>query len=335
MMIDAFCHILTPKFLQERNKRALGRFAGLRASRYNAVIPTLSDLNVRFKIMDKYPDYVQVLSTAAPAIETICNPDDAAELAKIANDELAEMVLHYPDRFVGGIACVAMNNINASLNEIDRAINDLRLRGIQVHSDIAGKPLDSPEFVPVYEKMAAYNLPIFIHPVKEEHVPDYPGEEGSKYLVWNRLSWPHQTSVAMMRISCSGILERYPNLKFVTHHAGGTVPYLWTRIRVLDDTNEMILGYRYEARLTKKVDDYLRMFYNDTAVYGNAPSLMCAYAFCGADHLIFATDMPFGNQLGERLVRETIRSVNEMSIGDVERKMIFEENARKLMRLPI
>jgi predicted TIM-barrel fold metal-dependent hydrolase len=62
---------------------------------------------------------------------------------------------------------------------------------------------------------------------------------------------------------------------------------------------------------------------------------MCAYAFCGADHLIFATDMPFGNQLGERLVRETIRSVNEMSIGDVERKMIFEENARKLMRLPI
>jgi predicted TIM-barrel fold metal-dependent hydrolase len=335
MMIDAFCHILTPKFLQERNKRALGRFAGLRASRYNAVIPTLSDLNVRFKIMDKYPDYVQVLSTAAPAIETICNPDDAAELAKIANDELAEMVLHYPDRFVGGIACVAMNNINATLNEIDRAINDLRLRGIQVHSDIAGKPLDSPEFVPVYEKMAAYNLPIFIHPVKEEHVPDYPGEEGSKYLVWNRLSWPHQTSVAMMRISCSGILERYPNLKFVTHHAGGTVPYLWTRIRVLDDTNEMILGYRYEARLTKKVDDYLRMFYNDTAVYGNAPSLMCAYAFCGADHLIFATDMPFGNQLGERLVRETIRSVNEMSIGDVERKMIFEENARKLMRLPI
>jgi len=335
MMIDAFCHILTPKFLQERNKRALGRFADLRASRYSAVIPTLSDLDVRFKIMDKYPDYVQVLSTAAPAIETICNPDDAAELAKIANDELAEMVVHYPDRFVGGIACVAMNNINATLNEIDRAMNDLRLRGIQVHSDIAGKPLDSPEFMPVYEKMAAYNLPIFIHPVKEEHVPDYPGEEGSKYLVWNRLSWPHQTSVAMMRISCSGILERYPNLKFVTHHAGGTVPYLWTRIRVLDDTNEMILGYRYEARLTKKVDDYLRMFYNDTAVYGNAPSLMCAYAFCGADHLIFATDMPFGNQLGERLVRETIRSVNEMSIGDVERKMIFEENARKLMRLPI
>ena len=63
------------------------------------------------------------------------------------------------------------------MDEIDRAVKDLRLRGIQVHSDIAGKPLDSPEFMPVYEKMAYYDLPIFIHPVKEETVPDYPGEE--------------------------------------------------------------------------------------------------------------------------------------------------------------
>ena len=335
MMIDVFCHILTPNFLKERDKRALGRFKSLRSSLYSGAIPTLSNLDVRFKIMDRYPGYVQILTAAAPAVETICTPKDATELARIANDELAEMVLRYPDRFVAGIASVAMNNIDATLDEIDRAINDLRLRGIQVYSDVAGKPLDSSEFMPIYEKMAAYDLPIFIHPVKEELIPDYPGEENSKYLIWTRLSWPHQTSVAMMRISCSGILEKFPNLKFVTHHAGGTVPYLWTRIRLLDDFNEMHLGFRYEAPLTKKVDDYLRMFYNDTAVYGNAPTLMCARAFFGAEHLLFATDMPFGSQHGERLVRETIRSVHEMDISDAERKMIFEENARKLMRLPI
>lgn len=205
MMIDVFCHILTPKFEQERNIRALERFKTLRSSRYSAVIPTLSNLDVRFRIMDKYPDYVQVLTTAAPAIETICKPDDAAELARIANDELAEMVRQYPDRFVAGIACVAMNNIDATLDEIDRAVKDLRLRGIQVHSDIAGKPLDSPEFMPVYEKMAAYNLPILIHPVKEETVPDYPGEKFEVPCLE-----PAQLATPDFRCHDADLLQRHP-----------------------------------------------------------------------------------------------------------------------------
>lgn len=166
-------------------------------------------------------------------------------------------------------------------------------------------------------------------------MPDYEGEDGSKYLIWTKLGWPHATSMAMIRLVCGGILERFPNLKFITHHAGGTVPYLITRIKLLDDFNEMRMGYRYEVTLTKPIDEYLRMFYNDTAVYGNTPSLMCAYAFCGADHMLFATDMPFDSQIGHRLIRETIRSVREMQIPDEEREKIFEDNAKKLLRLPI
>ena len=202
-------------------------------------------------------------------------------------------------------------------------------------TDVNGKPLDSPEFMPIYEKMAYYDLPILIHPKREATTPDYEGEKESKYLIWTRLGWPHATSMAMIRLVCGGILEKYPTLKFVTHHAGGTVPYLVTRIGCLDEFNEMRMGYRYEQHLTKKIVDYLRMFYNDTAVYGNTPTLMCAYAFCGAEHMLFATDMPFDSQAGYRLVRETIRSVEEMDITDAEKKMIFEDNARKLLRLPI
>ena len=87
--------------------------------------------------------------------------------------------------------------------------------------------------------------------------------------------------------------------------------------------------------MTKTIVDYLRMFYNDTAVYGNTPSLMCAYAFCGADHMLFATDFPYDSQAGYRVIRETIRSIEEMDITDAEKKKIFEDNARKLLRLPI
>ena len=335
MMIDVFNHVLPKRYLEERNKRALRRFTGLRSSKYAEAVPTLTNLDIRFKIMDKYEDYLQVLTIAAPPLENITKPKDAVYLAKIANDELAELVLKYPDRFVAAIASLPMNDVDEALKEIDRAIKELRLRGIQLYTDINGKPLDSAEFLPIYEKMAQYDLPIFIHPRREEIVPDYEGEEGSKYLIWTRLGWPHATSMAMVRIVCSGILQRFPNLKFVTHHAGGTVPYLITRIKLLDDFNEMRMGYRYDVLLTKPIDEYLRMFYNDTAVYGNTPSLMCAYAFCGAEHLLFATDMPFDNQIGYRLVRETIRSIKEMQISEEEKKKIFEDNAKKLLRLPV
>ncbi|MBA7517270.1 2-keto-4-carboxy-3-hexenedioate hydratase [subsurface metagenome] len=335
MMIDVFAHILPPKYLEAREKKAISGWASAKGSRWVKAVPTLSDLDIRFRIMDQYQDLLQVLTVAAPPLETITKPEDAVELARIANDEMAELVMKYPDRFVAAIACLPLNDIDATLEEIDRTIKDLRFRGIQIFSDVNGKPLDSPEFLPIYEKMAYYDLPILIHPRREAIVPDYEGEKESKYLVWNRLSWPHATSMAMLRLAGSGVLEHYPNLKFITHHAGGTVPYLITRISLLGEFNEMRMGFRYEQHLTKTIPDYLRMFYNDTAVYGNTPSLMCAYAFCGADHLLFASDMPFDSQTGYRLVRETIRSIEEMDITDTERKKIFEDNARKLLRLPI
>jgi predicted TIM-barrel fold metal-dependent hydrolase len=285
--------------------------------------------------MDKYPDLLQVLTIAAPALEAVTKPNDSVELAKIANDEMTELVMKYPERFAAAIACLPLNDIDATLTEIDRAIKELRFRGIQVYTDINGKPLDSPEFMPIYEKMVTYDLPILIHPKREATQPDYESEGESKYLIWTRLGWPHATSMAMMRLACSGVLEKYPTLKFITHHAGGTVPYLITRIGYLDEFNEMRMGYRYEQLLTKKIINYLRMFYNDTAVYGHTPTLMCAHAFCGAEHMLFATDMPFDSQAGYRLVRETIRSIEEMDIPDSEKRMIFEENARDLLRLPV
>jgi predicted TIM-barrel fold metal-dependent hydrolase len=333
MMIDVFNHILTPKFLEERDKRALSSFSSLVSSRYAEAVPTLSDLHIRFKIMDRYEDLFQVLTIASPPIETILKPEDQVELARIANDELAELVAQYPDRFVAAIACLPVSDIDATMDEIDRAIRELRFRGVQLYSDVNGKPLDSPEFFPIYEKMVNYDLPIFIHPARDETEPDYPDEETSKYGIWGSLGWPHATSMAMIRIAHSGVLERHPSAKFVTHHAGGTVPYLITRIRLQDEYEEM--RHHHTDVMRKRVDDYLRMFYNDTAVYGNTPSLMCAYAFCGPDHLLFGTDMPFDSQIGYRFVRETIRSIQEMDISDEDKKRILEDNARRLMRLPI
>jgi aminocarboxymuconate-semialdehyde decarboxylase len=77
------------------------------------------------------------------------------------------------------------------------------------------------------------------------------------------------------------------------------------------------------------------MFYCDTAIQGNTPALMCAYEFFGADHMVFATDTPYDNQLGERVIRETIEGVQAMAIDDTSKKKIFADNARRLFRLPV
>jgi predicted TIM-barrel fold metal-dependent hydrolase len=111
--------------------------------------------------MDMFEDYVQILTVANPPVEVIADPEDAVEMSRIANDEMAELITKYPDRFVGGVACLPMNNPDAALNEIDRAIKELDLKGVQVFTHVKGRALDHPDFLPVFEKMAEYDMPIF------------------------------------------------------------------------------------------------------------------------------------------------------------------------------
>ena len=101
---------------------------------------------------------------AEPPVEDVGDGSSAIELAKIANDEMAELVGRYPDRFIAAVACLPMNNIDAALDELDRAIRQLKFKGVEISSTIMDKPLDSPEFDPFFAKMNEYNLPILIHP---------------------------------------------------------------------------------------------------------------------------------------------------------------------------
>jgi uncharacterized protein len=332
MIIDIFPHILPPKYKEALYKMASSDFY---IKDVVETLPTLYDLDHRFRIMDKFEGLMQILTLSAPPIEQTGDPRKATDLAKLANDEMAELVLKYPDRFAAAAAALPMLDMDATLKEIDRAIKDLRFRGIQMNTPINGKPMDSPEFLPIYEKMSQYNLPIWIHPMREVEYSEYKNEKRSKYMIFHIFGWPYETVAAMTRLVMSGVLEKYPNLKIITHHCGGFVPYLEQRIIGAYDHAEMLRGAKYKQGLTKAPIDYFKMFYNDTAIYGSTPGLMCAYAFCGAEHIVFGTDFPYDSQYGERYIRQTIQSVKQMSISDSEKKMIFEDNARKLLRLPI
>ncbi len=332
MMIDIFPHILPPKYKEALFKKIPPNSV---VQKNAAALPTLVDLNIRFRIMDKYEGLVQLLTLVAPPIQDMVGPKDAIELSKIANDEMAELVAKYPDRFVGAVACLPLNDIDAALRETDRAITDLRFRGIQIYSDVNGKPLDSPEFIPLYEKMAYYNLPSLLHPRRAKTVPDYLTESESKYMAFLIFGWPYETTMAMTRLVFGGVFDKYPNLKVITHHCGAMVPYFAERIASTMDEHVMRMGFEFEQILTRPLLDYYHMFYGDTVVSGSTSALMCGYDFFGADHILFGTDMPFDSQIGDRAIRQTILSIEQMEIPDSEKKKIFEDNAKKLFRLPV
>jgi len=332
MLIDVYAHITPQKYVDALSRSAPSNSM---AADHARAYPTLVDLDTRFRIMDRYEDLVQVLSLGAPAVEAVADAKTAAELAQIANDEMADLVCKYPDRFASAVACVPMNDPDAALREIDRAIAQLGLRGIQIYSDANGKPLDSPEFMPIYEKMTHYDLPILLHPKVGTRVVVYHDEEQQKYLVPQLFAWAFQTTVAMAYLVGSGVFERLPTLKVIAHHCGAMVPYFAERISVIEDGWQMRMGYRHEQRLTKRLVDYYRMFYADTAIHGNTSALMCGYAFFGADNMLFGTDMPYDNQIGDRAIRQTILAVDNMNVADWEKKKIFEGNACRLLRLPV
>jgi predicted TIM-barrel fold metal-dependent hydrolase len=332
LKIDAYAHIVPPKYM-----KVLEEIAPKECQTKITPFPALYDFDLRFRIMEKYGNLVQVLTLGWPPIEDIADPVKAVDLARRANDEMAELVLKYPDKFVAAIAVLPMNNIDAALKEADRTIQDLRFRGVYLHTPVNDKPLDSPEFIPLYQKMSGYNLPIFIHPMRPRGHADYKTLPFSKYVIYSTFGWPYETSAAMTHLVFSGIMEKYPNLKVVTHHCGGMVPYFANRIEEFYDIGEMIVNDKevQEFHKSKSAVDYFKMFYADTALYGNPSALMCGFNFFGADHIIFGVDTPLGdNQLGYRNYRQTIQAIEEMSISDFDRKKIFEDNARRLMRLP-
>ncbi len=342
MKIDIYSHIIPKKCMDMIYEHTNNmKFPMLEA------VPTLTNLEDRFRIMDRFGDLMQMLVPSGDPLELILEPKVAAELATIYNDELAELVLKYPDRFAAAVAILPLSDIEVALQELDRAINELRFRGIFLQTPIYSrledknqtvvtKSLDSPEFVPLYERMVKYNLPIWLHPYRVQGVPEYSSETKSRYQIWHVFGWPYDTTAAMTRLVFSGILEKYPSLKIITHHAGAMVPFFEQRIEGGYAFNEMRFGRRRRhVELSRSPLEYFRMFYADTAIGGSTPGLMCAYAFFGAKRLLFGTDTPYDVQIGYRSVKRTIESIERMDIPPEEKTAIFEGNARELLRLPV
>jgi len=336
MKIDVFPHIFPQAFYDRMLK--VSDAASRYMQRRVRDMPMLTDLEMRLRLMDEYPEYQQVLTAAGPGIETFCDPKVSPELARIANDGMAELCAKHPDKFLGFAASLPMNNMDAALQEADRAVQQLGAYGVQIFTNVNGRPLDEVEFRPLFEKMAGYDKAIWLHPARPATFADYATETHSKYELWWVFGWPYESSIAMARLVFTGIFDDFPNLKIITHHLGAMIPYFEHRIGPGLDT----LGSRtppaekhlLEHKLKRRPLDYFRLFYGDTALVLGPAQFECGLAFFGIDHVLFGTDMPFDQEGGAYNVRETMRTIDAMSIAPSDRIKIYETNARVLLKLP-
>lgn len=333
--IDIYNHVLPPAYLElvkthSKDAGLVKRVTSLRL---------LWDLEARAAMLvEKFPDVVQVLTLSAPAPEMLGGPDLSPEFARVANDGMAEICKRWPDQFPVFVASLPMNNVPAALKEMDRAIGELGARGVQILTSVNGRPLDDPEFFPIFEAMSLkHDLPIWMHPFRPGSRPDYQDEERSKYEIWQVLGWPVETSVAMSRMVFSGLLEKLPNLRVITHHCGGMLPYfsgraetLWAQLgsRSADGSEADVL-----KKLSKPPMEYFKMFYGDTVLGGSRSALRCGLDFFGIDHVVFASDCPFDPENGPMFIREGIRSIEELGLSEEDQDKLYLGNALRLMRM--
>ena len=135
-----------------------------------------------------------------------------------------------PTASSGSPPSLPLNNVDASLQEIDRSVSELNARGFQIYTNVAGKPLDILSSRRFSRRQRERDLTIWMHPARGADFPDYKTETKSKYEIWWTFGWPYETSAAMSRIVFSGMFDRHPNLRIVTHHMGGMIPYFEGRV---------------------------------------------------------------------------------------------------------
>src|SRR3954467_10236563 len=335
MRIDAYTHFFPAKY-----------FENLVASKVPDIgkrvreVPAIHDLDVRRKVIDSFPDYKQVICVALPPIGTYTPPDKAEAVAKLANDGLKELCDKYPDQFAGFVAEVPLTAPDAGARESERAIKELGACGVQIVTNINGKPLDLPEFEPFFAKMNQLKMPVWVHPTRTAKTPDYDTEKKSLYEIWWTLGWSYETAAFMSRLVFSKTLDKYPDLKLIVHHFGGVVPMLEGRIGPgWDQIGNRTTDEDYVAlknSLKKRPLDYFKQdFYADTAAFTARAATVCGLEFYPKDKVIFASDCPFDPEKGTMYIRETLAILDSLPMSKEDREKIYWKNFEAMCGLKI
>jgi len=261
--------------------------------------------------MDQAGIDVSVISMNIPGPEML-DPELGVAAARVCNDCLAEICSRFKGRFVG-LASLPLQDVDASISEFNRALDSLDLKGMILYSHIGGKPVDSPEFEPIYAIAERRRVPVVLHPT----VPTW-GSVIKDYSMIPMVGLMMDTSIAMLRLILSGVMENYPNLQVVHPHCGGVLPYLMPRI-----VEQTEVKGRGRDHIKKSPETYYKQVYFDL-VSPSVQAMRYAYDFSGPDKLLFGSDRPWIK------IKTFIDLIDRLDLSTADRSKLMGENAAYL-----
>ena len=303
-----------------------GFFLG-KSDRAGRLFTRIQDIGERrLRDMDESGIDKQILALTAPGVQ-VFDAATATSLARSFNDQLADAVGKYPDRFAG-LAAIAPQDPRNAAKELERGVKSLGLKGAIVNAHTRGEYLDDPKFWEIFESAEALNVPIYLHPSTPPAAMIEPfmnrGLAGAVY------GFAVDTGLHMLRIIISGALDRFPGLRIVVGHLGEGLPYWLYRTDYM--YRGMSSSKRYpEAhvpRLQKKPSDYLREnFYVTTSGMAWEPAIMFAISVLGIDRVMYAMDYPYQYE------PEEVKVTDSLPLSDPDKKKLYQGNAEKVFSL--
>lgn len=282
------------------------------------------DPDRRIEHMDRLGIDVQVLSIPAPAADRF-EGDRALSLARKGNDAVASLCRKYARRFVG-LFTLPTFSVPASLDEISRSVNELGLGGFGCFTNLNGRPLDDEAIFPIYERVAGLGLPVYLHPT----APLATQAVGLDIMPTLIFGWAFDSTVAMTRLVYGRVLERFPEINFVVADVGGVLAFFAQRaINIYTGRTEEI---RRRCGLKENPLDSFRRFYVDTADHPSS-TLRCVLEFFGPGRMVLGTNYPYGPEEGCRLVKNSLKAIDDLALGKEEKEQILGGNGARILRL--
>ncbi len=275
----------------------------------------------RLAEMDAAQLDVQVLSLTAPGIQAEPDVGQAVSRAGAVNDLLAGLIEAHPERYAG-FAALPLQDPQAAAKELDRAVNQLGLRGALVNAHTQGRYLDDPSMRVVWECAEGYDVPLYLHPANGFDTPHV--LSGHPELIGPMWSWGPDTAAHTLRLVFGKVFDDFPNAKLIVGHMGEGLPFALWRL----DSRWGFHDHRGIDLARGKPSEYLRHnLYVTTSGVCSTPPLVCTLMALGADHVLFGTDHPFEDMA---TATDFLRTA---PIDDGDRAKIGHLNAERLLRL--
>jgi len=285
-----------------------------RGARFFGVTPAMTDVNKRLEDMDRVGIDVEVVSLSTPNV-FFADASHQPEIARLVNDGYAQLIAQHPTRFKG-FASIPMDDSDAALKELHRAIDELKMNGVILLSNIGGKPLTSPEYRPFFEEANRMKLCILLHPMLPANTDPF-----REYVIGPIVGFMFDTTLTVARMCYDGMFKDFPDIRWIVGHLGGAVPYLMER---------MDNGYRDFVECRTKIDElpsvYLKRLYYDTVNF-NAHMLMMVRDMIGANQMVMGSDYP--HLLGS--IDRAVSSIENLEVSPEEKQRIFEGTALSIL----